>query len=116
MRAVIAVALLAALAACGDSNEQRPEDVRPVRVIQIGVQSAARTVEYAGEVPAATEVLTATYHGPRNVLGTLRLLKAPSADGKTTDWYARTAFTIVPVKLHAVAEELAKDAEKLVAE
>jgi RND family efflux transporter MFP subunit len=55
MRISVAVAALAAIAACGDSAERKPEEVRPVKVMRIGVQSAARTVEYAGEVRARRE-------------------------------------------------------------
>jgi RND family efflux transporter MFP subunit len=49
------VLLLVALAACGERHEDRPAEVRPVRVMTVGVQSGTRTIEYAGEVRARYE-------------------------------------------------------------
>jgi RND family efflux transporter MFP subunit len=43
------------LAACTQATEERPDEVRPVRVIKIGVTEGARSVEYAGEVRARYE-------------------------------------------------------------
>jgi len=53
MRMVIPFLFL--LAACTQATEERPDEVRPVRVIKIGVTEGARSVEYAGEVRARHE-------------------------------------------------------------
>ena len=53
MRMVIPFLVL--LAACTQATEERPDEVRPVRVIKIGVTEGARSVEYAGEVRARYE-------------------------------------------------------------
>lgn len=51
MKATIALlALAAALAACGQPPEPRPDDVRPVRVLRIGAADTTRSYELAGEV------------------------------------------------------------------
>jgi RND family efflux transporter MFP subunit len=47
---VLVLALAAALAACGQPPEPRPEDLRPVRVLRIGAADTTRTFELAGEV------------------------------------------------------------------
>src|SRR6185369_11419686 len=43
------------LGACTQAAENRPEEVRPVRVVKIGAAHAQRGVEYAGEVRARYE-------------------------------------------------------------
>ncbi|MGQ0544927.1 MAG: efflux RND transporter periplasmic adaptor subunit [Betaproteobacteria bacterium] len=53
MRKVLLLAL--ALTACTQAGEDRPDEVRPVRVIKIGMTEGARRVEYAGEVRARYE-------------------------------------------------------------
>jgi len=50
-----AAAAALALAACGQDAGNKPEEIRPVRVMRIGAESAARSVEYAGEVRARHE-------------------------------------------------------------
>jgi len=44
-----------ALAACSQAGEDRPDEVRPVRVVKVGVTEGARRIEYAGEVRARYE-------------------------------------------------------------
>jgi RND family efflux transporter MFP subunit len=44
-----------ALVACTQAAEKAPEEVRPVRVVKIGVAESTRRVEYAGEVRARYE-------------------------------------------------------------
>ena len=51
----IALLLALGLAACTQATEDRPDEVRPVRVIKIGVTEGARRIEYAGEVRARHE-------------------------------------------------------------
>jgi RND family efflux transporter MFP subunit len=48
--AFAAVLSAAVLAACSQAAEQKPEAVRTVRVLTIGVADGARRIEYAGEV------------------------------------------------------------------
>lgn len=45
----------ALLAACTQAAEEKPEEIRPVRVVRIGASPAERRVEYAGEVRARYE-------------------------------------------------------------
>jgi multidrug efflux system membrane fusion protein len=52
--AMMAAAVLA-LGACTEAAEQKPEEVRPVRVLKVGVAEGARRLEYAGEVRARHE-------------------------------------------------------------
>jgi len=54
-RFAAATALALALGACTQAAEERAEDVRPVRVVKIGVTEAGRRIEYAGEVRARHE-------------------------------------------------------------
>jgi len=57
MNKFIAPTLLALLlAACSDATQQKPEEVRPVRVITIGESAQARIVSYAAEVRPRHEV------------------------------------------------------------
>ncbi len=77
---------------------------------------ALNALEYAPAETAATPVVRITFHDDRNELGTLELLKAASADGKTTDWYAKTRHTIIPVKVRTNAEEIAKDVDKILSQ
>lgn len=51
---MVALALLA-LGACSEAPEEKPEEVRAVRVLTVGAQDAVRTLEYAGEVRARHE-------------------------------------------------------------
>ncbi len=44
------------LAACSDATEKKPDEVRPVRVITIGVSAEPNTVSYAAEVRPRHEV------------------------------------------------------------
>jgi RND family efflux transporter MFP subunit len=55
MKVKFLVPVLLVLAACTEAGEDRPDEVRPVRVIKIGVTEGARSVEYAGEVRARYE-------------------------------------------------------------
>jgi multidrug efflux system membrane fusion protein len=55
MKALAAVAAAALLAACTEAAQDKPEEVRVVRVITIGAADASRRVEYAGEVRARHE-------------------------------------------------------------
>lgn len=50
-----AVVLLAAVAACDERHADKPEEIRPVRVITVGLHDGSRTLEYAGEVRARHE-------------------------------------------------------------
>jgi RND family efflux transporter MFP subunit len=54
-RAILLIAGAALLAACGREPEQKPEEVRPVRVLQIGPASPMQGIEFAGEVRARHE-------------------------------------------------------------
>ena len=55
MKALAALAAAALLAACTEAAQDKPEEVRVVRVITIGAADASRRVEYAGEVRARHE-------------------------------------------------------------
>jgi len=55
MKALPLLLLAAVLAACTQATEDRPDEVRPVRVIKVGVTEGARSIEYAGEVRARHE-------------------------------------------------------------
>jgi membrane fusion protein, multidrug efflux system len=55
MKAFAAVLVALLLAACTQATEQKPEDVRPVRVLTIAPVEGARSAEYAGEVRARHE-------------------------------------------------------------
>lgn len=56
MRALTgALAALLLLAACGKPPQPKPDETRPVRVIRVGEELAARAVEFAGEVRARRE-------------------------------------------------------------
>lgn len=50
MKALPAIVLAALLAACTEAAEDKPEEVRVVRVLTVGAAEASRRVEYAGEV------------------------------------------------------------------
>ena len=50
MKPLAAVALAALLAACTQAAEQKPEEVRLVRVVKVGAADVTRRVDYAGEV------------------------------------------------------------------
>ena len=52
---LLVLSLVFLLAACSQATEDRPDEVRPVRVIKIGVTEGSRRVEYAGEVRARYE-------------------------------------------------------------
>jgi len=52
---IISVLLLVALTACAERREDRPEEIRPVRVMTVDLRNVARTIEYAGEVRARYE-------------------------------------------------------------
>jgi len=51
--AVVAAAIV--LGACTQATENKPEEIRPVRVVKIGVADGVRRIEYAGEVRARHE-------------------------------------------------------------
>ena len=55
MKRLLIVALAAALGACTQAADNRPDQIRPVRVLTIGAAEASRSVEYAGEVRARYE-------------------------------------------------------------
>ena len=55
MKTKIVLPFVFALAACTQATEERPDEVRPVRVIKIGITEGARRIEYAGEVRARHE-------------------------------------------------------------
>ena len=55
MKNTLLVLGVVALTACSQAGEDRPDEIRPVRVIKIGVTEAARRIEYAGEVRARYE-------------------------------------------------------------
>ena len=59
MKALPLLLLAAVVAACSEATEDRPDEVRPVRVIRIGVTEGARRIEYAGEVRARYETRVA---------------------------------------------------------
>lgn len=51
MKLLLSVLSIAVLAACTEAAEQKkPEDVRTVRVLKVGVAESARRIDYAGEV------------------------------------------------------------------
>lgn len=50
MKLLLSIASVIVLAACTQAAEKKPEDVRTVRVLKIGVANGARRIEYAGEV------------------------------------------------------------------
>jgi RND family efflux transporter MFP subunit len=52
----IALAGAALLGACSMANEQKPEEIRPVRVLRIGASDGAAAVEFAAEVRPRHEV------------------------------------------------------------
>jgi len=47
--------LVCVLAACSQATEERPDEVRPVRVVKVGVTEGVRSIAYAGEVRARHE-------------------------------------------------------------
>jgi RND family efflux transporter MFP subunit len=53
--AILGLAAAALLAACGRQPEQKPEEIRPVRVLRIGAVKPVQTIEFAGEVRARHE-------------------------------------------------------------
>ena len=55
MRAIALLALAAALGACSEAAEERPDEVRAVRVITVGATESVKRVQYAGEVRARYE-------------------------------------------------------------
>ena len=55
MKISMLLPLVCVLAACSQATEERPDEVRPVRVIQVGVTEGARSIAYAGEVRARHE-------------------------------------------------------------
>jgi len=52
---IVSILLLVVLTACADRRDDRPEEIRPVRVMTVDLQDGARTIEYAGEVRARNE-------------------------------------------------------------
>jgi multidrug efflux system membrane fusion protein len=51
MKALLPILSIVVLAACSEAAEQKkPEDVRTVRVVTVGVAQSAQRIEYAGEV------------------------------------------------------------------
>ncbi len=54
-RMVLVVAAMALLTACGREAEQKPDEVRPVRVLRIGAADAVRSFQSVGEVRARHE-------------------------------------------------------------
>lgn len=71
-------------------------------------------LEYVGEAPNAQSVLTLTFKDARSTIGTMELLRAPKRDGKGDNYFARTGHTVVAVRLHEVADEVARDADKII--
>jgi RND family efflux transporter MFP subunit len=55
MRILVSALCVVLLAACTEAAEKKPEDVRTVRVLKVGVADGARHIEYAGEVRARHE-------------------------------------------------------------
>ncbi|HKX37371.1 MAG TPA: efflux RND transporter periplasmic adaptor subunit [Burkholderiales bacterium] len=55
MRLRVLLPLLLALGACSQAGEDRPDEIRPVRVVKVGISEGARHIEYAGEVRARHE-------------------------------------------------------------
>ena len=55
MRILASLVAMGFLAACSEAAEERPDEVRAVRVIKIGAADSTRRVEYAGEVRARYE-------------------------------------------------------------
>ena len=53
--ALLFVAAAVMLAACGRQPEQKPDEIRPVRVQRIGAASPVQSIEFAGEVRARHE-------------------------------------------------------------
>lgn len=53
MKKLVLVVMI--LAGCTQASDERPDEVRPVRVIKVGVTEAERRIEYAGEVRARHE-------------------------------------------------------------
>ena len=49
-RLVFGLSLALTIAACGKTPEAKPEDIRPVRVLEVEAVSGARSIELAGEV------------------------------------------------------------------
>lgn len=52
---IAALAAAALLAACGKQAEQKPDEIRPVRVLRVGATEPLRSFEFAGEVRARHE-------------------------------------------------------------
>jgi hypothetical protein len=75
---------------------------------------ALNAMEYASTPPATTEVFRVTFRDTRSQLGTIQLLKAPTPDGKGTDYYAVSDHTVIPVRLHSGGDEVAKEVDKIV--
>lgn len=50
MKTLLSLMAVVLLAACTEAAEQKPEDVRTVRVLTVGVGDGARRIEYAGEI------------------------------------------------------------------
>ncbi len=55
MKNTLIAGLALVLGACSQATENRPDEIRPVRVLTIGTAEATRSVEYAGEVRARYE-------------------------------------------------------------
>ena len=49
------VLVFLALLACSQAGEDRPDEIRPVRVVKVGMSEGARHIEYPGEVRARHE-------------------------------------------------------------
>lgn len=56
MKVLLVIALTAVLGACTQAAENKPEDVRTVRVLTVGVANGARRIEYAAEVRPRHEI------------------------------------------------------------
>lgn len=56
MKVLLVIALTAMLGACTQAAENKPEDVRTVRVLTVGVANGARRIEYAAEVRPRHEI------------------------------------------------------------
>jgi RND family efflux transporter MFP subunit len=67
MRLHLILAVSALAAACAKAPEQKPEEIRPVRVLKIGATPATRSFEFAGEVRAQHETRLAFRVGGKMV-------------------------------------------------
>lgn len=67
MRAAAIVVIAAVIGGCAKAPEQKPEEIRPVRVLKIGATPATRSFEFAGEVRAQHETRLAFRVGGKMV-------------------------------------------------